>query len=939
MIRDIDKNISLINETIAWAKDYGKDSFPIEQFKEYRRKLSKIRKALIGNCSAAAYGESQVGKSYLMSSLLSSSDHPFVIENNGKEYSFIDELNPSGGNNNKIESTGVVTRFTIKKGNPELKDYVKILNLSVVDLILLLTDSYYNDIKIDIDSALSVDEINHKLNDLFGRWSNKPISQNVIQEDDIRDINEYIKEVIGNGATAIYQSNFCKIVAPLIQSIPSEEWGSVFSLLWNQNPEISRLFDALINAYRKIDFRQNIYVPFDAVLREKGTLLKIEWLDTICGVKPDMGNDQLFTDIYDNDGNLISRDFNKGELSALIAELTFELPESIAKERKFLQKMDLLDFPGARSREKYKEKEIATVLPKMLRRGKVAYLFNKYSRTLQISSVLFCHHNDQKSEPTIGETINNWIEENIGASPEERSKLLAKTKGIAPLFLVATKFNIDLERTKNDKPENYETLDKHWNRFDTVLPEIIKPNSWLDEWMISANGETLPFRNIYPLRDFFWSGKNGLFDGYSDGIKKSPETSVHINNDYPDYMDRLKNSFVRNTFVRKHFSNPEETWSDVATLNNDGSKAIIRDLDSISDVLDDARRERYHKQLESIRNEMISALNVYFEPEDVVSKNKKVRLIARDIRGSLTQAVSSDPAVFGRIIDAFMVSAESIRNIAYDIIELHIDGPKDYSNVNLIRARADIDICDNRDTNTTKLLDYFMCDTVDELKDYIAQQGLDLNEIISNSTHTLSTIGDVVAKHVTDYWIDHLNNTAHSLTDVLPHADEVVFMLISLFNKLKVRELLSSKINRYTEVFSKNEQCNAIGDFAALTLNKFVSTVGHSYMPDSEISNLITKAKDCNIQIDVSSVGTNNDRQAQPLEQTLIAFEKATTIINGPYIDITILQQLPFWSNYQRWENQLMVGLVYSSDISHCDPVCNEKVKYLIDSLKPLYRA
>ena len=85
MIQDIDNHINIINDSLAWAKEYGKDSFPFEQFKEYRRKLSKIRKALTGNCSAAAYGESQVGKSYLMSSLLSSSDHPFVIENSGRE--------------------------------------------------------------------------------------------------------------------------------------------------------------------------------------------------------------------------------------------------------------------------------------------------------------------------------------------------------------------------------------------------------------------------------------------------------------------------------------------------------------------------------------------------------------------------------------------------------------------------------------------------------------------------------------------------------------------------------------------------------------------------------------------------------------------------------------------------------------------------------------
>ena len=95
MTKDIIANIDVIKQSIAWADKYGKDSFPREVFKNYRRKLKRIAEALSENCSAAAYGESQVGKSYLMSSLLSTPDTTFVIENNGKRYSFIDEINPN----------------------------------------------------------------------------------------------------------------------------------------------------------------------------------------------------------------------------------------------------------------------------------------------------------------------------------------------------------------------------------------------------------------------------------------------------------------------------------------------------------------------------------------------------------------------------------------------------------------------------------------------------------------------------------------------------------------------------------------------------------------------------------------------------------------------------------------------------------------------------
>ena len=939
MIQDIDKHISIINDSISWAKEFGKDSFPTEQFKEYRRKLSKIRRAIMGNCSAAAYGESQVGKSYLMSSLLSSSDHPFVIENHGKEYSFIDELNPSGGNNAKIESTGVITRFTIKKGEQKHKNLIKILNLSVVDIILLLADSYYNDIKINLDTTLSSEAINRELEGLVSFWNIKKKQHDIISEDDIKDIHDYIKDVIGNNAVAIYQSNFCKIIAPVIQYVAYDKWIDIFSLLWNKNPEINRLFAILINAYKKLDFQQEIFVPFEAVLRTKGTLLKIEWLDTVCGVQSDTGTDDVYTDVFDVNGRLLASNFNKGELSALIAELTFELPDSIATDRKFLRDMDLLDFPGARSREKYKETEISTVLSKMLRRGKVAYLFNKYSRSLQISCVLFCHHNDQKAEPTIGETINNWIEENIGSFPDERAKMLRLTNGVSPLFFVATKFNIDLERTKTDKADNYETLDKHWNRFDAVFPEIIKPNTWLDEWSVTSNGVILPFKHIYPLRDFFWSGKNGLFDGYKDVGVKSPEIGVHIDMDYPDYLERLKDSFLRHRFVRQHFVDPESTWNEVATINNDGSKAIIRDLDSISCVLDKARKERYLSQLETLKKELVHSLEVFYEPEDAESKNKKVRVMAGDIRRSLTHTVGKNPIVFGRILDALMVSPEVLRNITYDIIVCHTDTPKDFGAVNFIRASVGIDISDSREENIDKLLNYYILESEQELSTYLASQGFDLEDIVSKEVLTLSSIGDVISKHIIDYWIEHLNATAQTIITSLPHADEVVFMLINLFNKLEVGKLISAKITRYTEIFSENEQPNAIGDYAALTLNNFVSSVGTQYMTDDEIDDLKIKANKCRLSVDFSPAGWNKIRKRQPLIETLKIFDESATIVNQNHIDISVLRQLPFWSNYQRWENFVIIGLIYSSDISHCDPICNEKVKALIERSQPLYTA
>lgn len=936
MINDIKNNIEIINAALAWAKKYNKESFPTEQFKDYRRRLKRIGNAMTGNCCAAAYGESQVGKSYLMSSLLSSADNVFVIENGGRRYSFIDELNPSGGKNAQIESTGVITRFTLHKNDPRNQGRIKILNLSVVDIICLLTDSYYNDVKINAESQLSTEGINNYIENVLSEVVSKEECNTVITEDDIYEIRDYVRDVVGKGTADIVRSNFFSAVAAVINRIPYTYWTRVFSVLWNNNPDIDRLFATLINAYKKLDFAREVYVPFDAVISKKGTLLKISWLDTVCGGNVDTGSDEVFTDVYDSEGHLLAQNFSKGELSALIAELTFELPGSVADERPFLRHIDLLDFPGARSREIYKEKEIEKVLPKILRRGKVAYLFNKYSRSLKISSVLFCHHNNQKAGATVGESVNTWIEDNIGSTPAERSRMLAKTNGISPLFMVATKFNIDLQRTKQDTPSDLSTLDEHWDRFDTVFPEIIKPNRWLDEW--SAEGATsAPFRGIYPLRDFYWSGKNQLFDGYNDGEIKSGETGVHTYPDFVDYLDRLKDSFLRNRFVRAHFSNPERTWQSVATVNNDGSKPIIRDLDAISTVLDEARRTRYYDLLNTIKNEIINTLKVYYEPEDAEERNRKVKLIAGDIRRSLGRTMSLNPSAFGKILDSLMLSPESFRNIAYDIIIRHTDSPRDFSDINFYRASAEIDISDPRDVNIRKLCDYLILDTEDEVRDYLAESGIELDHIIAGETLTLSTMGDVITKHLLDHWINHINSVASKLGDVLPHSEEVVFMLIKLFDKVGLRGRLADKINTYTEIFDISEQPNAIGDHAAMVFNNFVSTVGRNHIPESEMGKLDEKARLCGLRLDFSPAGWNESPRRQPVTEILINLdESAKQMVHGR-IDPALLAKLPFWNNYRRWETFVIAGLVYSSDISHIDPECNEYVRKLIERTEKLY--
>lgn len=934
---DIQTGLGLIKESLKWADDFGKTSFPRDEFKKYRRQMKTIQEALSENCSAAAYGESQVGKSYLMSSLLSSPNAPFVIENKGVVYNFIDEINPSGGNVSKNESTGVITRFTLRNNNAKMKDFVKVKNLSVVDLILLIADSYYNDIQINPDSVLKYDDINRAISENMDSWADKGYHQEYITEDDIHDIYDYIHNIIGNNAVNVSHSNFCKELSVNIEFIDSDKWVDVFGLLWNNNPEFNKLFSTLIYEYKKLDFKTEVYLPFDAVLRKKGTMLKIDWLNTVFGTAIELKDgEEKTTDVFSPDGSLLAQSFSKGILSALIGEITFALPEAIAKERRFLKKIDLLDFPGARSREKFKDDTIKENLPMVLRRGKVAYLFNKYSRSKLISSVLFCHHNDQKTEPSLSNSITNWIKKEIGNTAEDRAIQLNLTNGISPLFMICTKFNIDLVKTKTDSKGL--PLEAHWDRFKKTIPELINNEPWFEDWVPQSGRFTSRyFQNIYLLRDFFWSSKE-LFDGYSDSkTNPSPETKIKISPDYPDYFDDLRESFMENPFVCNHFENPSQSWNDVATVNNDGSKAIIAKLDAIAEVLDSARHQKYFMELAAIRKDIVNKLNVYHESEDKEASNLKVRQISGDIKLQLAALIGTKPEAFGEIIDDLMIKSSDMRNIAYDIIVRHIDEPKDVSFIKLVRAECAICPEDSKEQNIEKLTRKYS-KTQEELEKFFKDKGFSLDEVIEDDSEIPATTADVIAKHIIDFWNNHINAQVKVLEKTLPHADEVVFMLMSLLGTLGVKKDISNKINRYYEIFPVEGLPSAIADYASLTLNNFVSTVGRNYMSEEDIKSISEKAITCNLDVDLSPAGSNSVNKPQPLLEALTALDQSRDLLRSQdTIDMMTLRKLPFWDNYQRWENLVTIGLLYSSDISHVDPVANAAVKSIMDRCNTLY--
>ena len=159
MITKIKDQIENINKSLEWIKnnkpaDYNQKFI---QLIELRRYLRRVLTASYNNPGIAAFGKSQVGKSYLISCLLQDNGKPFMVKAGDDFYNFVYKINPPSDNGGGKESTGVITRFSAFNRDP--KRYsgqypVLVKAFSVTDLILVIADSYFNDFS-DYDKIMS----------------------------------------------------------------------------------------------------------------------------------------------------------------------------------------------------------------------------------------------------------------------------------------------------------------------------------------------------------------------------------------------------------------------------------------------------------------------------------------------------------------------------------------------------------------------------------------------------------------------------------------------------------------------------------------------------------------------------------------------------------------------------------------------------------------
>ncbi|HEY2874736.1 MAG TPA: virulence factor SrfC family protein, partial [Reyranella sp.] len=629
------------SEGVSWLKDAANQSPTVAQqapsliseLQKVRNQSRKLSRAARRRMCAGVFGPSQAGKSYLVSILASRDGRPLQARFGDKTYDFLREINPPGNR----ESTGLVTRFGLGLSDVTPDFPVRVRLLTQTDIVKILGNSFL----LDFDHQKAAFEkpdgmaIRKRLAELRTQVLPKPPGD--LDADDVLDLIEYFDTFFA-GVTSELRTEYWREAIDLAPRLSGRDRAKLWSVLWYDFQPFTELYLTLYEGLEKLAFAPEALLGMDALIPREKSIIDVLTLDKL-------GTDAADTLLVRP--KLADRHAEDARLPrSLICALTAELSVAIAeKPWDFFDHTDLLDFPGARSRLKLanledvaKAKGVAegaNPLRELLLRGKVAYLFQRYSAERELSAILLCIPDGNQEVRDLSDMMTAWIDQTIGATPADR----AKQKN--SLFLVMTKMDREFEQKAGETEESRKL---RWSaRLNNSLI-----NNFRGEWPGNWNGR--PFDNT------FWLRNPTVLDERLMEHDGRRETGVA--EAFAQRAVELRTHFVENFDVQRHFANPARAWDEAFKANDGGVSYLINSLIPVCDPA--IKRAQVRGQLDVQLHRLVDRLAGFHSAADGDSRAKKRDLVHAVLRGLAT---CIQQQLFGELVAQLQVADSALRDI------------------------------------------------------------------------------------------------------------------------------------------------------------------------------------------------------------------------------------------------------------------------------------
>ena len=602
--------------------------------RELRRgaiRARKLAEAARRPMCVSVFGPSQSGKSYLISALARKDQRPAKVLFAGQELDIVRDINPEGGK----EATGLVTRFSIRP-TPSLPGLpVAMRLLSQTDIVRIIANAFMEDFNRDTVVPLSREEVEAAIARLRGKARHSPVD--VLTEDDMQELFEYFERYFRNHPTHVALTPApWREMETLAPRLPIAERAELFGLLWNNVPELTQLCARLITALSELDFAGEAFCALDAMVPKARSVIDVATLFNL-------GRDESdCVAIGTRSGRRAQ--MARPVITAIVAELQLQLAE---KPFDFFDHTDLLDFPGARSRERYDgrdaDKTAAANLYHLYIRGKVAYLYQRYLAEQELTAMLLCLGDSNQEVRTLPAMVKDWIDGTHGATAEVRA-----AQADSALFLVFTKFDKEFVAKAGADDDNVE----RWStRLDTTIKSFLALDyDWPYQWKPDQ-----PFNNTFWLRNP---------NAYDEGLLDYAEPDADKNRREIAFRNQprlamLRTRFLENTEVQRFFADPATAWDEAMTLNDGGLAYIARKLRPVCNP--QTKRRQVRSLLTSQAQALSGSLQPYYVSSDVEAELQKRLGEARAVVTSLNETARRQ--AFGLFLHEMQVRADTLAEV------------------------------------------------------------------------------------------------------------------------------------------------------------------------------------------------------------------------------------------------------------------------------------
>lgn len=596
------------------------------------------------------FGLSQAGKSYLISALAANQQGKLETLYGDARLDFIKHVNPPGGGK---EATGLVTRFSRTAKSGPASHPVELKLFSEIELAKILANAWFNDFNQElVDYELDEPRIARVLKPFENVATNAV--QAGVEADDVVSLWDYLRDNFEKSIRKLEHLYWPRAME-LAPRLSCTQRAELFSILWGEQPELTNLYIQLASTLQRLGHASRVFAPLNVLVSRDGanysqrdSIMNVDMLERL-GSSRDLPVEVCPAP---GDNLLPAVSVPVVQLAALTAEMIFPLVNPTCDPQ--VEQVDLLDFPGYRGRLGIRSVSEAgsqasaqggNPVSQLLLRGKVAYLFERYTDSQEMNSLVVCTSSSKQIDvKDVGPVLSRWIEKTQGANVQERGK---RTPGLIwALTMFDMQIGTMLEQDENMVREGWEGLMKK-----TML-ERFGQYEWIQNWA----GK--PFSNTYlvrkprlPMATFVEMAEHSY-----DELGMVPR--------YQSQLQLLGRTFVDAPTVCEHIGQPEEAWAAMMALNDGGIQRISQYLGRVAHL--DFKLNRIEEQLEHCKDDLMHSLDGWYHKDGegaLALKRAQAQMILQDLGRRLP--------VLGELIDHLQLPSDSVRDLylsgAYEV--------------------------------------------------------------------------------------------------------------------------------------------------------------------------------------------------------------------------------------------------------------------------------